>query len=529
MTLYSTQAHLKDGYLLSTFSYTYFCSLESFSFRFLSSVSFLYLNKYYNYNNIYNKMKSITSKVLSFLPTKDTMAAVSKSKVFMTQYKQIYQTLENEYSKYYNLNTRKKISNINAIINESQKFFMNMKKDDKENLLFSIAYGKIMNNILKNNKIIIFKYEISKETNFDQMISIFKEMTYPKGIMLTITDASFKHSKFLSILNCVLYLENIVDFSVEIEKNSFSFARNAKKYSESIKKKETSIFYFFKHLFYQTFKSFIDFFWLNYEDFGMVSNEEESKISSIKRDYVYNVGKVELNLAFGDSKVNEYTDCISYLSHSIKTNNLKIVLFKLNDFSYITEFITKIKPSYLWVIPYKDVPKEQCDPFIEKVNLNCSLIKFNIINIIAFTKDSVRKFLERQVNLEDLRITGNISGEVTETILKCYLNKEKKYAIKKISLNGRIVMNEQWKTIICDFLKLKSIEAFHIDVFFNGKEYMRDIAEAFYENNTLTSFTVRNSVRHERDVFVDVLKELLYEKNIPRKEVFTKIRLYKLL
>ena len=90
-------------------------------------------------------------------------------------------------------------------------------------------------------------------------------------------------------------------------------------------------------------------------------------------------------------------------------------------------------------------------------------------------------------------------------------------------------MNEQWKTIICDFLKLKSIEAFHIDVFFNGTEYMRDIAEAFYENNTLTSFTVRNSVRHERDVFVDVLKELLYEKNIPRKEVFTKIRLYKLL
>ena len=114
-------------------------------------------------------MKAITSKVLSFLPTKDTMAAVSKSKVFMTQYKQIYQTIENEYSKYYNLNTRKKISNINAIINESQKFFMNMKKDDKENLLFSIAYVKIMNNILKNNKITIFKYEISKETNFEQI------------------------------------------------------------------------------------------------------------------------------------------------------------------------------------------------------------------------------------------------------------------------------------------------------------------------------------------------------------------------
>ena len=62
-----------------------------------------------------------------------------------------------------------------------------------------------------------------------------------------------------------------------------------------------------------------------------------------------------------------------------------------------------------------------------------------------------------------------------------------------------------------------------------GKEYMRDIANAFYLNKSMTSFTVRNSVRHERDVFVDVLKEMLYEYNIPRKEVFTKIRMYKLL
>ena len=90
-------------------------------------------------------------------------------------------------------------------------------------------------------------------------------------------------------------------------------------------------------------------------------------------------------------------------------------------------------------------------------------------------------------------------------------------------------MNEKWKNLICDFMKLENIEAFHIDVFFNGKEYMRDIANAFYLNKSMTSFTVRNSVRNERDVFVDVLKEMLYEYNIPRKEVFTKIRMYKLL
>ena len=31
---------------------------------------------------------------------------------------------------------------------------------------------------------------------------------------------------------------------------------------------------------------------------------------------------------------------------------------------------------------------------------------------------------------------------------------------------------------------LENIEAFHIDVFFNGKEYMRDIANAFYLNKS---------------------------------------------
>ena len=58
---------------------------------------------------------------------------------------------------------------------------------------------------------------------------------------------------------------------------------------------------------------------------------------------------------------------------------------------------------------------------------------------------------------------------------------------------------------------------------------MKDIAEAFYNNKTLKSFALRNSVQGTRDEFVDVLKELLYSKNIDRKEVFIKIRLYKLL
>ena len=99
----------------------------------------------------------------------------------------------------------------------------------------------------------------------------------------------------------------------------------------------------------------------------------------------------------------------------------------------------------------------------------------------------------------------------------------------KISLNGPIHMNEKWKNLICNFLKLKQIEAFHVDCFFNEREYMRDIAEAFIDNTTMKSFAVRNTCRPPKDYFPEVLKEALYNRKIPRKEVFIKIKLYKLL
>lgn len=48
------------------------------------------------------------------------------------------------------------------------------------------------------------------------------------------------------------------------------------------------------------------------------------------------------------------------------------------------------------------------------------------------------------------------------------------YKIKKISLNGPIHMNQKWNDLICKFLTLKQIEAFHLDCFFNDREYMRN-------------------------------------------------------
>ena len=86
-------------------------------------------------------------------------------------------------------------------------------------------------------------------------------------------------------------------------------------------------------------------------------------------------------------------------------------------------------------------------------------------------------------------------------------NNNNDYKIKKISLNGPIHMNEKWKDLICKFLKMKQIEAFHLDCFFNEREYMRDIAEAFIDNVTLKSFAVRNTCRPPKDLFLEVLKK----------------------
>lgn len=470
-------------------------------------------------------MKNYLYKPYSFLPFSEIFRIFQKNREFLSNFKKIYDELEKTFSDYYNLNSRHKLNNITNIISQSQNLFVesnnNKSKNDLEKLTFLLAYGKIMNNILKHNKILIFKYEITQETNYNQILAILNSLTYPKGVMLTIQNEC-NEQKFVSFLNCILYLENIVDFTVNIGSNYFGFARNAKKMSLSIKEKETDLFFTYKYLFYTAFSTLIDFFWLNFEDFGSVTNK-------VYPDNIYTFNKVELNLSFSKNKENEFINCLNHLSRRLKTNSLKILLFTQNNFSYVTEFISKIKPDDLWVIPYKDVPSEFCDNFLQKINTSCSLTKLNIINIIYFSKNTVHNFLEKQTLLEDLRITGNISEEIMEEILRCYLNKSKKYSIKKISLNGKIIMNEKWKNLICDFMKLENIEAFHIDVFFNGKEYMRDIANAFYLNKSMTSFTVRNSVRHERDVFVDVLKEMLYEYNIPRKEVFTKIRMYKLL
>ena len=252
------------------------------------------------------------------------------------------------------------------------------------------------------------------------------------------------------------------------------------------------------------------------------------------------------------TKKNQLDNCLSFLNNSLKNKNinsankdkllsLKLQLFTLpKDFNYINiaTLISKLHPNNIWLIPYKDIDNKFANEFLKIINDSCDINIINIVNFVGFNKEMLSDFILKQKNLIDLRICGNMGEDEMELIINKYYDllkndeKEKEnnnYKIKKISLNGPIHMNEKWKDLICKFLKLKQIEAFHLDCFFNDREYMRDIAEAFIDNTTLKSFAVRNTCRPPKDYFPEVLKEALYNRKIPRKEVFIKIKLYKLL
>ena len=432
--------------------------------------------------------------------------------------------MDKQYEQYYNFNTRKKLNNLNEIIASSKSLFDNFDENikSKENLMLQMAYGTIINKALEGNKILIFRFTIDNSFSFPQLMSIIQSMNYSKELILTIKDENvINESQFSFLMDEAKKKKNIVSITNYFNNNYFGIATVAKKFTLCVKSKNNQSFVKFLNILYSDYKEVIDNIFFNFEDFDESFNNLEC---------VYKVKKSELSLSFENEKIKEYEECLLYLSNKIQTDNLKLLLFKIPEFKNVNDFLGKIHPSYLWLIPYQDVDQKYSDDLLNNIGQNLHMITLNTINISGFSKEKLRQFLNNQKDLIDLRITGNLSEEDMEEVLKCYIeNENNNYAIKKISLNGPINMSEHWKDLICDFLKLKNIEAFHIDCFFNGREYMKDIAEAFYLNNTLKSFAVRNSVRGLRDEFVDVLKEVLYTKPIQRKEVFNKIRLYKLL
>ena len=510
-------------------------------------------------NNKLNLSKINSLNYLYYLSFDEIISIFRNSKHHMAIYKQNYIELEKLYSKYYNLNTRKKLNNIIPLLQESLPTFISKIKYDNKltieeqlnNLYYILSYSKILNKIIRLNKIILFKYTIQEESffNFYQLISLIMFMNYPKEIILYINNASLISSnQFKIIVNEILKKENIVSFSVYFQKNYFTFSRNSKKMFVSFKESNISdkIFFNFRNIAYDVFNSSfgINNLCYNFEDFSEVTRE---LISNEKLNFS-NVANIEISFSFSNEKRNKLDNCISFLTNSLCNANinssdksqllsLKLQLYTLpNNFDYINiaRLISNLHPNNIWLIPYKDIDDKYANEFLRLINESCDINMFNIINFVGFDIEHLDEFIKKQKNMIDMRICGKMGEKEMEFILNKYYDllndeKNKEYKIKKISLSGPIQMNKKWNDLICKFLTLKQIEAFHLDCFFNDREFMREIAEAFIDNNSLKSFAVRNTCRPPKDYFPEVLKEALYNRKIPRKEVFNKIKLYKLL
>jgi len=509
--------------------------------------------------NIQLDLSKLTSlNLMYFLSFEEIMSIFKNSKHHMSTYKQNYIELEKSLSKYYNLNTRKKLNNILPLLQESlPSFIAKIKPDNKltideqlNNLYYILAYSKILNKILRLNKILLFKYTIQDESlfNFYQLISLIMFMDYSKEVILYINNSSLISStQFKTLINEIMKKQNIVSFSIYFNKNYFTFSRNSKKMFMSFKESNSSdkIFFSFRNIAFNIFNSTIGVNNLcyNFEDFSEITRE----LIDEKLNFS-NVTNIEISFSFTNERKKQLDNCLSFLSNTLsyaKINSadksqflsLKLQLFALPDgFDYINlaKLISGLHPNNIWLIPYKDIDNKFANEFLTLINESCEINMINIINFVGFDKEHLDKFITKQKNMIDMRICGKMGEEEMEFILTKYYDflhdkENPEYKIKKLSLSGPINMNKKWNDLICKFLTLKQFEAFHLDCFFNEKEFMREIAEAFIDNHSLKSFCVRNTCRPPKDLFPEVLKEALYNRKIPRKEVFNKIKLYKLL
>ena len=204
-----------------------------------------------NKNSEKQSLQNINIK--SFFPffyiSYDQIVALFKqNKSFMSSYKNNYIELEKEYSKYYNLDTRKKLNTIIPQLEASLSTFLlkiehiNSKasvNDELNNLTYVMSYSKILNKIIRLNKILLFKYTIDNDStyNFNQLISLIMFMDYPKEIILNINNISLiSAAQFKILVTEIIKKENIVSLTVYFNKNYFTFARNSKKNVHSNKR-----------------------------------------------------------------------------------------------------------------------------------------------------------------------------------------------------------------------------------------------------------------------------------------------------
>ena len=509
-------------------------------------------------NSQLNISKLTTINYMHFLSFEEIISIFKQNKLHMSIYKENYLKLEKSLFRYYNLNSRKKLNNILPLLEETLPSFISKIKHDKKlsikeqlnNFYYILSYSKILNKVLRLNKILLFKYTIQNETNFNfyQLISLIMFMDYSKEVIIYINNSKLiSLVQFQILIQEIIKKENIVSFSVYLNKNYFTFSRNSKKMFMSFKESNSSdkIFFSFRNI---AFEIFNKVFWVNnlsynFEDFSEITRD----LTNEKLNFAH-ITNIEISFSFSNEKRKKLDNCLSFLSNSLTDINinsadktqllsLKLQLFTLPDgfdYIYLAKLISGLHPNNIWLIPYKDIDSKFANEFLSIINESCEINMINIINFVGFDKTHLQQFLIKQKNMIDMRICGKMGEDEMEFILKKYYdllhnNEHSEYKIKKISLSGPINMNKKWNDLICKFLSLKQIEAFHLDCFFNDREFMREIAEAFIDNNSLKSFCVRNTCRPPKDYFPEVLKEALYKRKIPRKEVFNKIKLYKLL
>ena len=167
-----------------------------------------------------------------------------------------------------------------------------------------IAYSKIINKIIRLNKILLFKYTIKDKSiyNFNQLISIIMFMEYPKEIILNINNMSLiSENQFKTLINEIIKKENIVSFTIYFNKNYFTFGRNSKKMFVAIKESDTQtdeIFLKFRNIAFEIFNNNnngikIENLGYNFEDFfDDVQKMENNKVN------LSHVNNIEISFCF---------------------------------------------------------------------------------------------------------------------------------------------------------------------------------------------------------------------------------------
>lgn len=481
-------------------------------------------------------MKSITSTgfphyhILDYLSFKEINQIYHLNHSYRSQVVNTQEALEREYSHHYNMNNKKKLTDISSIISSDALTYPNTPSISLKDIIYKIVYGKIMNKILQMNRIIVFKCFILSDItiNISQLCDVIQQITNSKSIMITIIEndhSSIKNSDFTSVIHCIKNQMSILDVSVSFDgKNTFGYVRNLHRFHQSLIVKQGKSYFNYQNMFYKIFNNYITNIRMSYQDFN---NENLSN-----KDSKYIVDSFELTLAFDLQHKYELDKCMKYLSKLIVSSTIKIISFQAIDYNPICDFIIQVKPNNLSLVPYKDVNRDNCISIMNSLS-SYGLDNINLVNITNYPFESIDRLITSQTQLLNLRIGGMLSEDTMKQIICFYMHN--KYQLKHLSLNGRINMNREWCDLICKALQTNRFESFHIDCFFNennsieSNEYLREIAIAFHSNNTMKSFTIRNSVRLQKDDFIEVLKAILKENNISREDILKKFKHYAII